>query len=108
MGRPISRRSASDEKPRLTALRPTAGLMLLLPFSVIALLALFFVWGRVNVDQLARQISELEQQRQQLIDRNEKLRIQVERLSSYGRISQIASAHSGLKPIRPQLLIVEK
>lgn len=88
--------------------RPTGGLRLLFPYALIVLLVLSFVWGRVHVHQLATQIGELEQQRQQFIDRNEKLQIQLERLSSYGRISQIAGASAGLKQIRPQLLIFEK
>jgi len=88
--------------------RPTGGLLLLLPYAVIVLLVLSFVWGRVHVHQLAAQIGGLEQRRQQYIDRNEKLLIQIERLSSYGRISQIAVSRAGLKQIRPQLLIVEK
>ena len=87
--------------------KPAGGLRLLLPYVLILVLVLSFVWGRVHVHQLAMQIGKLEQQRQQFIDRNEKLRIQLERLSSYGRISQIAPAR-GLKQIRPQLLIVEK
>lgn len=111
MAQPIFRqrgRTGPSAKLRLSGLRPTAGLMLLLPFSLIVMFALVLVWGRVQIDQLAVRIAELEQQRQQLLDRNEKLRIQIERLSSYGRISQIAAAHAGLKPMRPQLLIVEK
>jgi cell division protein FtsL len=88
--------------------RPSGGFMLLLPFSVIVLLVLSFVWGRVHVQQLAASIGRIEQERQQLIDRNEKLLIQLERLSSYGRISQIAASRSGLRQVRPQYLIVEK
>jgi cell division protein FtsL len=90
------------------AARPAGGLRLLLPYALLLVLVLSFVWGRVHVHQLATQIGKLEQQRQQFIDRNEKLRVQLERLSSYGRISQIASSRAGLKQIRPQLLIVEK
>lgn len=97
-----------QRKQLRTVLRPTAGLVLLLPFALIALLTLSFVWGRVYINQLAVEIAELQQQRQQILDRNEKLRIQIERLSSYGRISHIASTRSGLIPIRPQLLIVER
>jgi cell division protein FtsL len=110
MARPLNKRAqaAPKDKLRLIDLRPTAGMMLLLPFSVIVLFALALVWGRVQIDQLAVRIAGLEQQKQQLLDRNEKLRIQIERLSSYGRISQIAGAHAGLKPMRPQLLVVEK
>ncbi len=96
-------KSKAGKKPR-----PIGGLLLLLPYAVIVLLVLSFVWGRVHVHQLATQIGGLEQQRQQYIDRNEKLLIQIERLSSYGRISQIAVSRAGLKQIRPQLLIVEK
>ena len=87
--------------------RPAGGLILLLPFALVVLFVLSFVWSRVHVDQLAARVGGLQQQRQQLLDRNEKLRIQLERLSSYGRISQIAGARAGLKQIRPQHLIVE-
>jgi cell division protein FtsL len=81
---------------------------MLLPFSLMVIFALCLIWGRVHIDQLARQIAELQQHKQQLLDRNEKLRIQIERLSSYGRISQIARKHGGLEATRPRLLIVQE
>jgi cell division protein FtsL len=99
-----------SQKSKKAGAPPAArgGLMLLLPFTAIVFMVLSFVWGRVHVSQLAARIGRLEQDRQQLIDRNEKLLIQLERLSSYGRISQIAAARSGLRQVRPQYLIVEK
>jgi len=108
MVKPKSRRGATVTRKasKSGAPRPAGGLLLLLPFTIIVLLVLSFVWGRVHVLQLAAGIGELQQQRQELLDRNEKLRVQIERLSSYGRISQIA-AHGGLRQIRPQHLIVE-
>jgi len=110
MVRQKKRRSAALPVKSKTAgaPRPAGGLRLLLPYALILMLVLSFVWGRVHVHQLATHIGKLEQQRQQYIDRNEKLLVQIERLSSYGRISQIAVSRGGLKQIRPQLLIVEK
>lgn len=106
MARPRQRRAPAII-PVGGFLRPSAGLKFLLPYAVIGMLALLFLWGRVHISQLATDIAELEQQRQQLLDRNEKLRVQIEQLSSYGRISHLARARSGMVPLRPQLLIVD-
>lgn len=100
--------AASPKNKSAGAPRPAGGLILMLPFTLIVLFALLFVWSRIHVNQLATGVGELQQQRQQLIDRNEKLHIQLERLSSYGRVSKIAAARAGLKQIRPQHLIIEK
>jgi len=101
--------AAAARRPATPATAPSAtGLRLLLPFVTLAMLALLFVWGRVQTHELAQEIAEIEHQRQQLIDRNEKLLIQIERLSSYGRIAQIAGERYGLTQIQPQLLVVDK
>lgn len=107
MARPRTRRTLETARPGRGLFRPGASVVFLLSFSLVAVLALLFLWGRVRINQLATDIAELEQQRQQVLDQNDKLRIQIERLSSYSRISRIARTRSGLVPLRPQLLIVE-
>jgi cell division protein FtsL len=81
---------------------------LLLPFAVLLFLALFLIWERVKVNELAAQIAVLEAQRSQLADQNGKLHIQVEQLSGFGRISRLATQRLGLIMAPQQLIVVDE
>jgi cell division protein FtsL len=83
-------------------------LSLLFPFAVFLFLGLFLIWERVKVRELAAQIAKLDAQRNQLVDQNGKLRIQLEQLSGYGRIARIATQRLGLVAVPQQAIIVEE
>ncbi len=83
-------------------------LSLLVPFAVLLFFALFLIWERVKVNELAAQIAVLEAQRNQLADQNGKLRIQLEQLSGFGRISRLATQHLGLVMAPQQVIVVDE
>lgn len=66
------------------------------------------IWERVTVNKLAVEIATLETQRNQLLDQNGKLRIQVEQLAGFGRISHLASQRLGLAVVPQQIIVVEE
>jgi cell division protein FtsL len=45
--------------------------------------------------------------RNQLAEQNGKLRIQVEQLSSYARISRLAARHLGMVTVSQEMVVVE-
>lgn len=81
-------------------------LALLFPFAVFLFFGLFLIWERVKVRELAGQIAKLDTQRLQLAEQNDKLRIQLEQLSGYGRISRIATQRLGLVAVPQQTILV--
>jgi len=83
-------------------------LALLIPFAVFLFLGLTLIWERVKVRELAAQIATLDSQRVKLIEQNGKLRIQLEQISSYGRISRIATQRLGLVAVPQQTILVEE
>lgn len=93
-------------KPEFSSAAIKRSLALLFPFSFFLLLGLFLIWERVKVGELAAQISKLESQRLQLGDQNDKLRVQLEQLSGYGRISRLAAQRLGLVAVPQQAILV--
>ncbi len=95
-------------KPRLDLAAIRKSLALLLPFAILLSFALLLIWERVSVNELAAKIAALEVQRNQLADQNGKLRIQVEQLAGFGRISKLASQRLGLVTVPHQVIVVEE
>ena len=79
---------------------------LMLPFMIFVALGLLLIWERVKVNQLAATIAAMELQRNQAIEQNNKLRIEVEQLSGYTRISRMA-AQLGMVTLPQQIIVVE-
>lgn len=79
---------------------------LMLPFMIFVALGLLLIWERVKVNQLAAAIAAMELQRNQAIEQNNKLRIEVEQLSGYTRISRMA-AQLGMVTLPQQIIVVE-
>ncbi|MGH7594997.1 MAG: hypothetical protein ACREOI_01545 [bacterium] len=95
-------------KPRLDLAAIRKSIALLLPFAILLSFALLLIWERVRVNELAAEIAALETQRNQLADQNGKLRIQVEQLAGFGRISKLASQRLGLATVPHQVIMVEE
>ncbi len=108
-GNEASKKSSSRRlKPRLDFAAIRRGLALLLPFAILLGFALLLIWERVKVNELAAEIAALEAQCNQLVDQNGKLRIQLEQLSGFGRISRLASQRLGLVAVPQQTIVVEE
>ena len=97
---------SSLSKPEFSSTAIKKSLSLLFPFSIFLLLGLSLIWERVKVGELAVQISKLESQRMQLGDQNDKLCVQLEQLSGYGRISRLATQRLGLVAVPQQAILV--
>jgi cell division protein FtsL len=95
-------------KPSLDFAAFRKSITLLLPFAILLSFALLLIWERVRVNELAGEIAALEGQRNQLADQNGKLRIQVEQLAGFGRISKLASQRLGLVTVPHQVIVVEE
>jgi cell division protein FtsL len=95
-------------RPRLAFAAIRKSIALLLPFAILLSFALLLIWERVRVNELATKIAALEAQRNQLADQNGKLRIQVEQLAGFGRISKLASQRLGLITVPHQVIVVEE
>lgn len=102
-----SNKSAGWRLPGLSWAAMRRGISLLLPFVVLLSLALLLIWERVTVNELAASIAALEAQRNQLADQNGKLRVQLEQLAGFGRISKLASQNLGLVTVPHQVIVVE-
>jgi cell division protein FtsL len=100
--------SSRRPKPGLDLAAIRKSIALLLPFAILLSLALLLIWERVRVNELAAEIAALEAQRNQLADQNGKLRIQVEQLAGFGRISKLASQRLGLVAVPHQVIVVEE
>ncbi len=94
-------------RPRLDLAAIRKSIALLLPFAILLAFALLLIWERVTVNELAAKIAALEAQRNQLADLNGKLRVQVEQLSGFGRISRLATQRLGLVTVPHQVIVVE-
>jgi hypothetical protein len=101
-----SRKSWQEVPLDVAALKRAVSL--LLPFAVLLFFALFLIWERVKVNELAAQIAVLEIQRNQIADQNGKLRIQLEQLSGFGRISRLATQRLGLTMAPQQVIVVDE
>jgi cell division protein FtsL len=102
------KKSGTLLKPRLDLAAIRKSIALLLPFAILLSFALLLIWERVRVNELAAEIAALEAQRNQLADQNGKLRIQVEQLAGFGRISKLASQRLGLVTVPHQVILVEE
>jgi hypothetical protein len=101
-----ARKRSGLSKPEFSSTAIKRSLSLLVPFSFFLLLGLFLIWERVKVGELAAQVSTLESQRLRLSEQNGKLRIQLEQLGGYGRISRIAAKRLGLIAVPHQTILV--
>ncbi len=77
-------------------------------FTLLAGLAVFYVWEGIRFGELNREIIQLELARQEILEENERLRAQVEELSSFRRISKIAEKYFGFVVLKPRIIVVSE
>ncbi len=75
-------------------------------FSLLAGLAVFYVWERIEMGKINREIIELQLSIQEVKNENARLLAQAEELSSYRRINQIARRHFGFVQLKPQIVFM--
>jgi cell division protein FtsL len=98
--------SLSDGVKTLTSARqgPVVIGMTLALTSVVVLLLLNQVWHRVRVVELGYEITRLTLERQQLLERQERLRLETSVQLRTERLDQ-AAREQGLMPIRPDQIL---
>jgi len=69
------------------------------------LFMLFYVWLRLQTELVSAEIRDLKIQESHLIMKNEKLKAEVVRLSSFGRIQKIAKEKLHLVFLDPEVII---
>lgn len=67
---------------------------------------LFFVWTRIRVVQTGYEISRANQVQQELLEESRALRLEVATLRAPRRIEAIAGSQLGLRPPRPEQVVV--
>ncbi|MFQ5632382.1 MAG: septum formation initiator family protein [bacterium] len=102
MAKPRSNSSRKRPKPK-----PTYGLLWLpvfIFFLMLSGLAVFYVWERIKLREISREIIELNKTRKLLVEENERLRAQAEELASYRRIYPIAKERFGFVELKPRII----
>lgn len=95
-------------KPEINRAAFRKAISLLFPFVIFLILGLLLIWERVKVNELAAAVAAMEIRRNQLVEQNGKLRVQVEQLSGYARISRLATQRLGLVSLPQQIIVVEE
>lgn len=67
-------------------------------------LTVFYVWERVKLREISREIIELNKTRKLLVEENKRLRAQAEELASYRRIYTIAKERFGFVELKPRII----
>ncbi len=92
------------------ALQPDYGILWLpvcVLFILLSGLAVFYVWERIKIREIEREIVEYQKVRKLLVEENERLRGQAESLSSYRRIHKVASERFGFIELKPQTVYIQ-
>ncbi|MBI4411820.1 MAG: cell division protein FtsL [Deltaproteobacteria bacterium] len=76
--------------------------------AFMAILSLFYIWSRIQIVQYGYDINALRNRRQQLVEENKGLNVEVATLKSPGRISQIARQKLKMQPPKPEQIKVLK
>lgn len=91
--------------------RPDYGLLwvpVFIFFLMLSGLAVFYVWERIKLRELSRDLIQHERHISMLQEENNRLRGQVEELSSYRRIYQIASQRFGFVELKPKIVYIDE
>lgn len=100
----------SRQRQRRTRSSETHGLLWLAVvvfFVMLSGLAVLFVWERIQLQKIGRDIVELERVKVVLDEDLARQRGQVEALSSYTRISRIAATRFRFVPLKPKLVYMQ-
>lgn len=64
--------------------------------AMISAIVVFYIWNKISVDKLTKEIADLEQQQQQISNVNEILRAEINQKSRLERIGKIAAEQLGM------------
>ena len=67
-------------------------------------LTVFYVWERIKLREISREIIDLNKTRKLLVEENERLRAQAEELTSYRRIYTLAKQQFGFVELKPKII----
>ena len=103
----MGKRRTSGSSARRMAPKPQYG-MLWLPvfifFLMLSGLTVFYVWERIKLREISREIIDLNKTRKLLVEENERLRDQAEELTSYRRIYTLAKQQFGFVELKPKII----
>ncbi len=105
----MARPSRTRKKAASRKATPHYGLLwlpVLISFSLLAGLAVFYVWEHIKLKEIRKEIIELQNARDVLLKENSRLRAQVTELSSFRRIYPIAKKHFGFVELKPRIIVV--
>lgn len=66
--------------------------------AFMAILSLFYIWSRVQIVQYGYEINELKQKQHQLMEQNQRLKLEVATMKSPSRIEALASMQLKMAP----------
>ncbi|KAA3656580.1 MAG: hypothetical protein DWQ10_15090 [Calditrichaeota bacterium] len=103
---------AVKKKPKQPKLPATNYGLLWLPvvilFVLLSCLSVFYIWERIRLREISREIVELRKVKITLSEDISSLRAQAEELSSYRRIYKIASENFGFIELKPKIILSPK
>lgn len=73
-------------------------------FLMLSGLTVFYVWERIKLREISREIIDLNKTRKLLVEENERLRAQAEELTSYRRIYTLAKQQFGFVELKPKII----
>lgn len=104
MARPVTQKKRA--KP---AAGPEFGWLwvpVILAFSLLAGLSVFYVWEHIKLKEIRKEIVRLQEARAVILKENARLKAQVAELSSYRRIYPIARERFGFVERKPRIIVV--
>ena len=108
-GKTMAKRRKSPATGRALSRQPYGLLWLpvFVMFLMLSGLAVFYVWERIKLREISREIVELQKTKKLLIEENGRLQAQAEELSSYRRIYKIATERFDFIELKPKIIYTE-
>jgi len=104
------KRSASLLKQKKTRMRGKTRQTMPLPFLMVIILCIcsliFVVWSRIQVTQLGYQLSQASQEQEQLLQKNNQLKIEEATLKTLERIEDVALNQLELQKPEPSQRVI--
>ncbi len=74
-------------------------------FLLLSGLSVFYIWERIKLREIKRDIVTLERARREIYEENQQLKARTEELASYRRIYKIATERFGYVELKPKVII---
>lgn len=103
----MARRHTTSASSRRAVPKPSYGLLWLpvfIFFLMLSGLTVFYVWERIKLREISREIIEMNKTKKLLVEENERLRAQAEELTSYRRIYNLAKRQFGFVELKPKII----